>query len=137
MTAPCYLRGILAWEEGDNENAERLVRQALSRVPAPEAARAAYLNGLGQTLYIKDDLEAVAEAWRACLDIDSGNAPAAYNYGTLCLTAELEDGIEPKARAHGGWYNVRLVTVALEKNVPFHEGAAPFIPGTDIAKPAE
>lgn len=80
-----HLRGMLALQEGDNENAERLVRQALSRVPVPESARATYLKGLGQILYFKGDLEDAAEAWRACLDIDSGDASAAYNYGTLCL----------------------------------------------------
>ena len=40
-----HLRGMLALQEGDNENAERLVRQTRSRVPAPEPARAAYNTG--------------------------------------------------------------------------------------------
>lgn len=55
----------------------------------------------------------------------------------LRLAADLEGGKEPEAPAHGGWYNVRSVAVALEKDVPFDEGAAPFFPGLDIAKAAE
>ena len=55
----------------------------------------------------------------------------------LRLAADLEGGKEPEAPAHGGWCNVRSVAVALEKDVPFDEGAAPFIPGVDVAKAAE
>jgi phthalate 4,5-dioxygenase oxygenase subunit len=55
----------------------------------------------------------------------------------LRLAAELKAGKEPEAPAHGDWYNVRSVAVALEKDVPFDEGAAPYFAGIDIAKAAE
>ncbi len=55
----------------------------------------------------------------------------------LHLAADLKRGKEPTAPAHGDWYNVRSVAVALEKDVPFDEGAAPFFQGIDIAKAAE
>ena len=54
----------------------------------------------------------------------SDKAIIAYRQLLIDMAKDLQNGQEPKASSHGGYYNVRSASVLLKKDVPFDEGAA-------------
>ncbi|MDA0238576.1 MAG: Rieske 2Fe-2S domain-containing protein [Proteobacteria bacterium] len=53
------------------------------------------------------------------------------------MAQDLEKGIEPAAPHYGEWYNVRSVSVNLERDTDWVEGAKPYFPGTAMKVAAE
>ncbi|MBT7267147.1 MAG: tetratricopeptide repeat protein [Rhodospirillaceae bacterium] len=84
-----YLRGMLALQEGEGELAESLVTRAVEGASGgdekPDDNLGDYLNGLGQILYFKQDLEGAAVAWARAYDAKPADPGIAYNLGTLAV----------------------------------------------------
>ena len=67
----------------------------------------------------------------------SDSAVVEFRKLMLRLARELEQGKEPAAASHGEWYNVRSVSIVLDRDVPWVEGAAHRFPGVPIKEAAE
>lgn len=76
-----------------------------------------------QDVAVQESMGPIADRSREILGT-SDKAIIAYRQLLIDMAKDLQNGQEPKASSHGGYYNVRSASVLLKKDVPFDEGAA-------------
>jgi len=76
-----------------------------------------------QDVAVQESMGPIADRSREMLGT-SDKAIIAYRQLLIDMAKDLQNGQEPKASSHGGYYNVRSASVLLKKDVPFDEGAA-------------
>ena len=76
-----------------------------------------------QDVAVQESMGPIADRSREILGT-SDKAIIAYRQLLIDMAKDLQNGQEPKASSHGGYYNVRSASVLLKKDVPFDKGAA-------------
>ena len=76
-----------------------------------------------QDVAVQESMGPIADRSREMLGT-SDKAIIAYRQLLIDMAKDLQNGQEPKASSHGGYYNVRSASVLLKKDVPFDKGAA-------------
>ena len=76
-----------------------------------------------QDVAVQESMGPIADRSQEMLGT-SDKAIIAYRQLLIDMAKDLQNGQEPKASSHGGYYNVRSASVLLKKDVPFDKGAA-------------
>jgi len=88
-----------------------------------------------QDAAVQESMGRVVPRWKEHLG-SSDSAIIQWRKLMLRLARELQAGTAPAAAAHGEWYNVRSVSVVLDADADWQEGAAPYFAGGTIQKAA-
>jgi phthalate 4,5-dioxygenase len=84
-----------------------------------------------QDAAVQESMGAIVDRSREHLG-HSDAAIIAFRKRMLKLVQELQSGVEPKAAAHAEWYNVRPLSILLEKGADFEQGAGALLQGAPL-----